>query len=162
MKIIITLFLSFYSLITFSQEKYDEPLYIYVRNSDFWPELLAYKAVFGIKSKDKRFQSDNYYFKISYHDIDYQSLYSLGTPINKDGINYIKKPDKYFKDYSNCELHNMFSLYKRIYIVTDIPKHKLAKEKDKSKTYIMFYASYAGTQKNIVYTNVTGRDFIDD
>ena len=158
-KIILLLFVSLYFLSSNSQS--DNTLYLYVNNQSFWPAALGYKAVLGIKSKDVRFWHDNYYFKINYRDIDYQTLYSLGTPIDISTIDYINDPLKYFKNYTNWELHEKFSLHKFIFIITEIPENKLAKEKDKTKTYIMFPANYVGTQKNATWMNNTGKRFID-
>lgn len=146
--------------VSYAQE--NDKLCLYVKNKDFWPANQGYRAVLGFKSKDKRFSHDNYYFKINYIDLDYQSLYSLGFPVNIDKIKYIDNPIEYFKGNTNWQLHEKFSLSKSIFIVTEIPEIKLEKEKDKSKTYIMFSATYIGTQKNATWMNNTGKNFIED
>lgn len=159
MKKVFVIIFCFFYVNMFSQE--NEKIYLYVNHNSFWPALLGYKAVIGIKSKDKRFMHDNYLFKIDYKDLDYQTLYSLGIPVNISNIGYIENPAEYFRNYSNWELHEKFSLYKTIFIITKIPKKKLEQMDDKSKTYIMFPAHYRGTQKNTTWVNNTGRKFID-
>jgi hypothetical protein len=162
-KIVYLLFVGLFFTSGYSQEKNKkkEDIYIYVNNSRFIGAVLGYKAYFSITSNDKRFQSDNYYFKIPFHGLDYQSLYSLGTPTNLDNIDVVK-PEDYFKNKTNCELHTEFSLYKQIYIITDIPKHRFKHGKNKTKKYIMFYAKYRGSVKNIVHTNMTSKNLIDE
>ena len=132
-----------------------------MKNDRFIGDILAYKAYFSLPSGDERFQGDNYYFKIGFRSLDYKSLYSLGKPVNIDSIDYIN-PYIHFKDKTNCELHTELSLYKRIFIITDIPPSKLEKEKDKSKKHIIWYSKYHGTLKNIVHTNMTGKILLED
>jgi hypothetical protein len=161
-KIMHSLILSFFLTTAFSQKSNnDDDIYIYINNKNFIGDALGYKALFYMSSEDKRFQSDNYYFKIDFTELDYQSLYSLGTPIDISALNYIV-PKDYFKDKSNCELHTELSLYKRIYIITDIPENKLIKEKDKSKKHIIWYTTYAGTLKDYIYTSASGKTLLED
>jgi len=143
------------------KENHFEDIYIYVKNDHFIGDALGYKAYFGLKNKDERFMADVYHFKIDYKSLDYQSLYSLGKPININSIDYIT-PIEYFKDKSNCDLHTELSLYKRIFIITDIPKNKLKKQKGKMKKHIIWQATYAGSIKDIVYTNMTGKILLED
>ena len=124
-KLIFSIIFSISILTSFSQGNSDDKLYIYVNNKSFWPAMLGYKAVLGIKSIDKQFSHDNYYFKISYHGIDYQSLYSLGNTINTDSLDYIKNPIKYFENLTICEVHTKLSLYNQVFIISEIPKSKL-------------------------------------
>lgn len=160
----ITIFivLIFYSSTLLSQEDKQDKLYIYINNKSFWPAMLGYKAVIGIKSKEREFSHDNYYFKISFNDLDHQSLYSLGTTINIDSLDYIKNPVKYLENLSVCEVHNKLSLYKQVFIITEIPKSKLDKEEDKSKKYIMWSAQYAGTNKDVTWVNPTNKPLIEN
>lgn len=160
----IALIILFCSVVfSFAQQKRDNnKLYIYVNNNDFWPAILGYKAVFAIKSKDKRFSHDNYFFKISYTTVDYQSLYSLGTLTDISDLDYVEKPSEYFSELSVCELHDKLSLYNEIFIITEIPKSKLDKQVDKSKTHIMWSARYDGTLKDFTWVNPTHKNFIDE
>lgn len=160
-KTIINFLLGLVVLFSFSQEKKYDEVYIYIENDQFIPDILGYKAYFSLPSEDKRFQSDNYYFRISFPTLDNQSLYELGESIDIETVKWIN-PYKYFEEKSNCDLHSLLSLYKRIYIVTDIPKNKLKNLKDKSKKYIMWYTHYAGTIKNIVHTNMFGKILLED
>lgn len=160
MKKIIFSLLFVFSFLASSGQK-DNSIYLKVNNNSFWPAFLGYKAVLGFKSKDDRFRHDNYYFDITYNTLDHQSLYSLGIPININAIDYIDNPLEYFKDLKPYELHERFSLYKNIYIITEIPKDRLLMLKDKTKTHLMFSTSYGGTQKNVTWINNTGKKLID-
>ena len=148
---------------SYSQENkkiYDD-IYIYVDNSNFIGDVLGYKAYFDLKSRDSRFQSDVYHFKIDFKAVDYQSLYSLGKPINIESVNYIN-PKETFKNKSNCDLHTELSLYDMIFIITDMPKTKLSKEKDNSKRHLMWFVKYAGTIKDVIYTNMSGKTLLEN
>ena len=157
------LFFTLFSLCCFSQNEINksETLYLYVPNNAFIGGVLGYKAYFTIASKDKRFSHDNYYFYINYGSLDYKSLYNLGEEISVNSIEQIN-PGKLFKDLDYCELHSALSLYKRIYIVTDIPKSKLKSESESSKKYMKWLVDYSGSIKNVVHTNMTGKNLIDD
>ena len=140
------------------ESNYDD-IYIYVKNDRFIGDVLGYKAYFSLYSPDERFQADNYYFKIDFRSLDYESLYNLGKPINIDSINYID-PYVHFKGKTNCDLHTELSLYKRIYIITDIPHSRIRNKEDKK--HIIWHTTYAGTLKNIVHTNMTGKILLED
>ncbi|PSG89940.1 hypothetical protein [Aurantibacter aestuarii] len=162
-KSIIIISLLLVSVLVTAQDKIrnSNELYIYIENTNFISGVLSYNAYFSIPSIDKRFQGDNYYFNIDYRGLDYKSLFSLGNVIDINTIEYVN-PITEFKSMSNCELHNLLSLYKRIYIITDIPKSKLISNKDSSKKHILWYTNYNGTQKDVVHTNITGQNFIDE
>lgn len=161
-KLIFAILLSSSILISFSQDISDDKLYIYINNKSFWPALLGYKAVLGIKSNDERFSHDNYYFKISYRTLDYQSLYSLGEAINIDTLDYIKDPIEHFKDLTVCELHTKLSLYNQVFIISEIPESKLELLEDKSKRYIMWSAQYSGTNKDVTWVNPGKKPLIEN
>lgn len=153
MKLLPYIFISLIASMTYSQgysKDEKEELYIFVENDKFIGAVLGYKAYFSLNSEDIRFQSDNYYFKINFEGIDYQSLLSLGTPVNLDNKKIIV-PKIYFKNISNCELHARLSLTKQIYIITSIPKDE--QNKTGENKYMIWHANYAGTLKNVTYTN---------
>lgn len=160
-KILYSLLLVLFFSTNYAQKNNSEDIYIYIDNQYFIGDVLGYKAFFFMPSEDVRFKSDNYYFKIDFGGLDYKSLYSLSKPIDIDTINIIT-PKEYFKKKSNCEVHTELSLYKRIYVVTTIPESKLKKAVDKTKKYIVWETTYAGTLKNYIYTNPTNKILLED
>lgn len=125
---------------------------------------MRYKAVFTINSEDERFFNDNYYFDIWYRGLDFQPLYELGEKIDIDTVNYVTAK-YFFKGKTNCELHTELSLLsknrKEIVIVTKIPDSPLLTEKgivdgdNTTPEYMAWYATYSGTQKNVIHTQMT-------
>jgi hypothetical protein len=150
---------------SFSQEKKEnfENIFILTDNSNFIGELLRYKAVFYIKSEDKRFSHDNYYFDIWYKGLDSESLYELGEKIDINTVNYVTAKD-FFKGKTNCELHTELSLLRKnktgIIIITKIPDSPLLTEKGivdgdySTKEYMAWPATYSGTQKDVIHSQM--------
>ncbi|WP_223033142.1 hypothetical protein [Hanstruepera marina] len=139
---------------------FDE-IYIFINNKNFRHDVLGYKAYFDTKSDDKRFQSDNYSFRIDYKTLDYISLYNLGKLVNKDSISYIDPLD-YYKGKTNYEIHIELSLYKRIYIVTNLPEKMLIENPELHNKLIIWSTSYAGTVKDVSYMSYSGKNLLED
>lgn len=147
-------------VISFSQEiNKTEDLYIYVDNSSFVIDDLGYHAYFNIKSNDVRFKHDTYLFKIESPSLEREKLIDLGEIKTKDMIDFLN-PKLVFKDLSNCELHLKLSLAKRIYIVTSLPSSNI--NNIKSDKYIVWYVNYDGTLKDVIFTNMTSKNLLEE
>jgi len=142
MKRIILIFVTIL-IVSFAPPKKEKHLkYFFINSQSIIPSFFGYKAYFSIKSIDPRFQRDNYYFRINYPDFEDHTLSSLGREIDIDTINYID-PQKYYRNKPNCEVHEELSLERDFLIVTQLPK---------SNKDIVFFARYAGTNKDVVHT----------
>lgn len=129
------------SQISYSQLEPDNPLIILddngFVNSDEKGQLYY---LISIKSSDTLFDRDGYNFILNNRRgfEEYAALKELGEKVSIDTLNYVTIPD--LTDFSNCELHNYFSLKKEIYVIF----------KNKNNSIFSKYPIiYTGTQKNV-------------
>lgn len=153
--------ISLFFLNTYSQNNKINDLYIYVPNQNFTASFLGYKAYFFLESQEEDFNHDTYFFNINFPDLDHKDLFKIGNIVDKNSINYIK-PISYFKNKAFCEMHLELSGYVRIFIVTDFPNaHKEAGKPYKNKL-VLWHSNYSGSMKDITFTNMSGKNLIDN
>ncbi len=138
MKLFITLILTLYSLILFSQKK--ETLYILdnkrIINSDEHRQL---HYLFSIKSKNKKFNNDAYLFtipnQVSFDN--FKDIEDLEKEVKLDTIQNVVDLRKLGKK-KPCDLHDFLSL-KNIFLVY---------KKRSMSRMVCLPLIYEGTQKN--------------
>lgn len=168
MKKILIILLGLFLQSIFAQQKTEfEDIYILSNSANFTGQLLGYRAFFSVKSEDEQFSHDNYYFDINYHDSNDSPLYKLGKLIDIKSTDYINSED-FFKGKANCELHaELSSMYKkrqRIFIICKLPDSILLRKEGildndyDTDEYMVWFASYSGTRKDMVHTQ-TGRGY---
>lgn len=147
MKKIIFILLSLFSILTNYSQKEDKIKTIYIENVNTYKENKLNQIIyFSVKSIDKRFNHDIYFFKV--YDINSpfkkRSLKSIGKEINLDTIKYITP--KYFENKSANETHTNFSINNNFRIVSKV-------DLENDSKYLVWNVLYFGTVKDFIFTN---------
>lgn len=116
---------------------------------------------FAVKSKDKRFLTDYYYFNIknlkgidSLGNTTYYSLKDVRKEVFIDSIDYVSISDL-TKDKAFWEVHNDLSLKKKIVLIEKKEGEFNSSTGEYAINYYMFSMTYEGTRKNIVPTDLS-------
>lgn len=138
----------FVPMLFFGQEQKEQPEFLNIldeegfANSDLDGQL---HYLISIKSKDSLFDRDAYMFTIPNRRgfEEYAGMKEIGETVQLDSLDYVTRAE--LAKLSSCDLHEFFSLQKRIYVI--FRNEKVPGQSN--ETYTRYSIDYTGTQKNV-------------